>query len=56
MRLFYNVTTKDGNTQSHECIDFASFGSDFITFYKKDFVRDMIRTESVMEVKQYFKR
>ena len=55
-KLIYEITTKDDKISKHECIDFASWASDFITLYKKDFVRESIRTETVQHVKQYFKK
>lgn len=56
MKLIYEIETRDNKKSSHECNDFASFGSDFITLFKKDFVREHIRTETVLNVRQYFKK
>ena len=55
MKLVIEIKTLDGTTQKHECVDFPSFGGDFITLYKKDFVRENIRTASVDKLTQYFK-
>ena len=55
MKLIYEITTKDDKTRKHECIDFASVGSDFITLYKLNFVREMLCTETVQSIKYYFK-
>lgn len=55
MKLIYEITTRDDKTKKYECVDFAGWGSDFITLYKKDFVREHLRTETVLHVKQYFK-
>lgn len=55
MKLIYEVTLRDDKVTEHECVDFASFGTDFIVLFKENFCRDMIRTETVKGVKQYFK-
>lgn len=55
MKLILEVTLKDDKTTKHECVDLPSYGGDFITLYKKDFMREMIRTETVAGIKQYFK-
>ena len=55
MKLIYEIETRDNQRTRHECNDFASFSGDFITLFKKDFVREHIRTETVLHVKQYFK-
>lgn len=55
MKLILEVTLKDDKTTKHECVDFPSYGGDFITLYKKNFVREQIRTETVAGIKQYFK-
>jgi hypothetical protein len=54
-KLIIEITTRDDKTLRYECVDFPTYGNDFITLYKKDFVREQIRTESVLGVKQFFK-
>jgi hypothetical protein len=54
-KLILEITTRDDKTHLHECVDFPSYASDFITLYKKNFVREAIRTETVLNIKQYFK-
>lgn len=54
-KLIIEITTRDEKTQRHECVDFPYYASDFITLYKKDFKRELIRTETVLGVRQYFK-
>lgn len=55
MKLIYEITTLDDKTQRYECVDFAAWGGDFITLYKKDFRREYIRTSSVLKVTSEFK-
>jgi hypothetical protein len=54
-KLIIEITTRDDKTQRYECVDFPTHGSDFITLYMPNFVREQIRTEAVLGVKQYFK-
>lgn len=55
MKLIYEITTMDDKIQKHECIDFAGWGGDFITLYKKDFKREYIRISTVLKVTSEFK-
>lgn len=55
MKLIYEITDKADKVTRHECEDFASFGGDFITLFKKGFVREHIRTETVLHVRSYIK-
>ena len=55
-KLIVEITTRDDKTTRHECVDFPSFGGDFITLYKPDFIRESVRTETVLGVRQYFKK
>lgn len=54
MKLELKIKTLDGNTERHICVDFPSFGSDFITLYKDNFVRENIRTSTVETLTQRF--
>lgn len=54
-KLIIEITTRDDKTQRYECVDFPSYGSDFITLYKENFICEQIRTEAVLGIKQYFK-
>lgn len=56
MKLILEITTKDDKTSKHVCNDMPYFGGEFITLYKEGFVRELIRTETVSNIKQYFKR
>lgn len=56
MKLIVEITTRDDKTHSHECIDFPSYQNDFITLYKRDFITERIRTETVVGTKQYFRK
>ena len=56
MKLIYEITTQDDKVTKHECVDFAGWGSDFIILYKENFVREHVRTATVLHVRQYFKR
>ena len=56
MKLIYEITTRDDKKKKYECTDFANWSSDFVTLYEKDFIRENIRTETILHVKQYFKR
>lgn len=55
MKLILEITTLDDKREVHECIDFAEWGGDFVTLYKKNFVRERLRVASILRVKQYFK-
>lgn len=55
MKLIYEITTLDDKTKVYKCIDFASWGSDFVTFYMKNFIRENIKTSTILRSKQYFK-
>lgn len=55
MKLIVEVTLKDDKTTKHECNDFPMFGGDFVTLYKNNFVRELVRTETIAGIKQYFK-
>lgn len=55
MKLIVEIETKDDKTQKHTCNDFPSFGGDFITLFKDNFVREYVRTETVQAVKTYFR-
>jgi hypothetical protein len=55
MKLIYEITTRDDKTEKHECVDFAERSSDFLTLYKPNFLREMIRLETILRVKYYFK-
>lgn len=54
MKLIIEITTRDDKTIVHECSDFPYIGSDFVTLYKKGFVKQSIRTETIKEIKQFF--
>lgn len=56
MRLFYEITLLDNKTKTYECVDFAAWGSDFVTLFMKNFVRESIKTSTILGAKQYFKK
>lgn len=55
MKLIVEVTTRDERIHSHECVDFPHITSQFITLYKEGFVREVVATETIAGIKQYFK-
>lgn len=54
MKLIVEITTRDDKTRRHECVDFPQYSGDFITLYKKGFVHERIRTETVLHSKHFF--
>lgn len=55
MKLIVEIETRDDKTTKHECVDFPSYASDFITLYKPNFRQEKIRVETVAKINQYFK-
>lgn len=56
MKLIIEITTKDEVINKYECVDFPSYGNEFITLYLPNFVRSMIRLETISYIKQYFNK
>lgn len=54
MKYFIDIKTLDGKTKTYECNDFPTWGTDFVTLYKKDFIREKIRTSTIEYAKEYW--
>lgn len=54
MKYFVEIKTHDGLTKTYECNDFPIWGADFVTLYKKDFVREKIRVSAIEYAKEYW--
>lgn len=54
MKLIVEIKLRDDKVKKHECVDFPLYSGDFITLYKKGFIHERIRTETVLSTKHYF--
>lgn len=55
-QLVVEITTRDEKTVKHTCNDYPTISGEFITLYKENFTRELVRTETVEKVKYYFKK
>lgn len=53
MIIVVDIKRLDEKWEKHECVDFPSFGTDFVTLFKDKGRREMIRTVSVIECNYY---
>lgn len=56
MKLIVELKRGDDKWEKHVCNDFPTIGSDYITLFKENFKRETIKSQSVIEIKQYFKK
>lgn len=55
MILIVRIEFGDGAIKEYKCVDLPMFQGDFITLFLQNFVREHIRTQSVMHIKTYLK-
>ena len=53
-KLIVEITTRDDKTKRYNCVDFPVYDPSFITLFRPNFVRQRIRTETILKVKEYF--